>query len=80
LLSPQKFLDIAKELGLDMNAFQKSLVDPKHEKHIDKDTQDAVGAGLTGTPAVFVNGRFAAVRTLEGLKTLINEEMNKKKK
>jgi protein-disulfide isomerase len=79
-LSPQKLLDFAKELGLDMDAFQKSLADPKHEKHVDKDTQDAVSAGITGTPTIFVNGRIVAVRTVEGFKAMINEELNKKKK
>ncbi len=81
-LSPQKFLDIAKELDLDMDAFQKSLVDPKHEKHIDKDTQDAINAEAMGRPAVFVNGRVFNTRnlTLDAFKARINEELKKKNK
>ncbi len=78
-LSPEKFLDFARELGLDMDAFQKSLVDPKHENHIQKDTQDAVTAGVTGTPTIFVNGRFLMIRNIEGFKVMINEELQKKK-
>lgn len=77
MLSAQKFLDFAKELNLDMGAFQKSLKDPKHEKHIDKDQLDAIKTGIGGV-AIFVNGRAPANLTLDGLKAMINEELKKK--
>lgn len=79
-LSPQKFLDIAKELGLDMDAFQNGLADPKHANAINKDMQDAVTVGVTGTPTILVNGRVLTNRTLDGFKAMINEELQKKKK
>ena len=79
-LGPQKFLDFAKELGLDMDAFQKSLADPKHENHINKDMQDAVSAGITGTPAIFLNGRIVVNRSLNGIKAMVDEELQKNKK
>jgi len=79
-LSQQAFLDFAKELGLDMDAFQKSLMDPKHEKHITKDTQDGINAGLTGTPTIFLNGRLVTNRSLEGMTAMIEQELQKKKK
>ncbi len=78
-LGPEKFLDFAKELGLNMTAFQKSLADPKHEKHIDKDIQEAINAGATGTPTIFVNGRLVTDRSLDGFKRMITEELKKKK-
>jgi predicted DsbA family dithiol-disulfide isomerase len=78
-LGQEKLLEFAKELGLDMDAFKKSLTDPKHEKHIDKDAQDAVSAGVQGTPAIFVNGRVLTNRTLEGFKSIIDDELNRKK-
>jgi protein-disulfide isomerase len=55
-------------------------VDPKHDKHINKDVQDAVSAGVNSTPTVFVNGRIVTNRTLDGINAMINEEMQKKKK
>lgn len=76
---PEKFLDVAKELGLDMDAFNKSLADPKHEKHLQKDAQDAINAGVQGTPTVFVNGRVLTNRTLEGFKFMIDDELKKKR-
>lgn len=77
---PEKYLEFAKELGLDMAAFQKSLADPKHGKHIDKDTQDAHNAGVQGMPTIFVNGRLVINRTPEALNAMISEELQKKKK
>lgn len=80
-LSPENFLEFAKELGLDMGAFQKSLMDPNHEKHIEKDTQDAINADAMGRPAIFVNGRAFNARplTLDAFTAAINEELQKKK-
>lgn len=81
-LGPDSFIEFAKELGLDMDAFKKSLMDPNHEKHIEKDTQDAINADAMGRPAIFVNGRFFNTRimTLDAFKERITEELNKKTK
>lgn len=81
-LSPESFLAFAGELGLDMAAFQKSLADPNHEKHIEKDMQDAVNAGAAGRPSIFVNGQLFSGRalTLDAFKAVINEVLKKKNK
>jgi len=81
-LSPDSFIEFAKELSLDMDAFKKSLMDPIHEKHLEKDTQDAINAGATGRPAIFVNGRVFNARalTLDAFKAVINEKLQKKNK
>ena len=79
-LGPESFLEFAKELGLDMDAFQKGLVDPKHEKHLEKDTQDAINADVQGRPTIFVNGRVFNTHTLDAFKGRIDEELKKKKK
>lgn len=78
-LSDQKFIDMARELGLNMDAFQKSLKDPKHQSAIDKDVSDANLAGVRGTPTIFINGRLLTNRSLDGFKEIINEELKKKK-
>jgi len=80
-LSPDNFLEFAAELGLDRDAFRKSLADPEHEKHIEKDMNEAVNAGVTGSPGIFINGQiFTRGFTLEMFKTRIDEELKKKKK
>jgi protein-disulfide isomerase len=78
-LSDQKLLDIAREVGLNMDSFQKSLKDPKHQNAIDKDISDANRAGVRGTPTIFINGRILTNRSLEGFKAMIDEELKKKK-
>lgn len=80
-LGPESFLAIAGELGLDMDAFRKSLTDPNHEKHVEKDSQDAINAGTLGRPSIFVNGRVFNTRgmTLDTLKAAVNAELEKLK-
>ncbi len=78
-LSGEKYLEIAGELGLDMEAFKKSLTDPKLQKAIAKDMKDGSSAGVTGTPTIFVAGRRLQNRSLEGVKAIVEPELKKKK-
>jgi protein-disulfide isomerase len=78
-LSGAKFLEIAEELGLDMDAFKKSLTDSKHQRAIAKDMKDGSKAGVTGTPTIFVAGRRLQNRSLDGFKAIIDAELKKKK-
>ena len=79
-LSDAKFLELATELGLDVEAFKKSLTDPKHQQAINKDLQDGSKAGVTGTPSIFVAGRRLNDRSLKGFAAIIDSELKKKKK
>jgi len=78
-LSDQKFLDFARELGLDMEAFVASLKDPKHQRAISKDVKDASMVGVTGTPTIFINGIRLRNRSLDGFKAIIDAELRKKR-
>ena len=79
-LSDAKFLEFATELGLDVEAFKKSLTDPKHQQAVNKDLQDGSKAGVTGTPSIFVAGRRLNDRSLNGISAIIDSELKKKKK
>lgn len=73
-------MQYAKEVGLDMARFQKSLMDGKHKSAIDADAAEAVSLGATGTPAFYVNGRYlSGARPFEDFAKLINEELTKLK-
>jgi len=74
-----RFSAFAKELGLDVMIFEKTLKDPALEAAIVKDMKDGADAEVTGTPAVYVNGRKVANRSLEGFKAMIDEQLGKKK-
>ncbi len=77
-LSDQKYTEIAQELGLDMTAFAKSLKDPKLQAMISKNLQDGSGAGVTGTPSIFINGVRLKDRSVAGFKKVIDAQLKKK--
>jgi protein-disulfide isomerase len=47
---------IAGEIGLDMGKFKNALDNSTHKAEIDADTAAGKAAGVTGTPAFFING------------------------
>ena len=49
---------LAQEEGLDVNAFDAALRDHRHKAAVDLDRSVAEAAGIHGTPAFVVNGRF----------------------
>lgn len=52
----KRFRGYAADLGLDMDAFDKSLQDPSTKARILLDKSDGAGLGVTGTPTFFLNG------------------------
>jgi protein-disulfide isomerase len=77
-LKPEKFLEIATSLGLDMTKFQKDMTDPQNMARINKDQQDGAVAGVKGTPSIFINGRTVKDRSVVGMQKMIDEELAKK--
>jgi serine/threonine protein kinase/predicted DsbA family dithiol-disulfide isomerase len=53
---PQAIWTLARELALDLGAFEGCLVDPAVDARIDADLAAGREAGVTGTPAFYVNG------------------------
>jgi len=76
-LTPEKFLELAQSLGLNMDQFKKDMADPQSMAQVSKDQQDGVTAGVKGTPSIFINGRIAKDRTDAGMQKLIDEELTK---
>jgi protein-disulfide isomerase len=66
----------ASALGLDGTAFAGCLDSARHAPLIQKDRQDGERDGVTGTPAVFINGRpvFGLAPTTE-LMQVVDEEL-----
>ena len=77
-LNDQKFKDIARNLGLNVEEFEKEMKNPKIVAKIQKDVLDGREAGITGTPTIFVNGRLLKNFSLNGLQMLIDKELEKK--
>ena len=58
----------AKELGLDIERFNKDRASAEVKKRIDEDVNEAARLGSTGTPAFYVNGRY-----VRGARSLISD-------
>jgi len=57
-LSVEAITGYAKEIGLNMQQFQKDLASPDINVRINEDTAQARDLGVNGTPAFFVNGKL----------------------
>lgn len=52
------FADYASQLGLDSDTFSACLTNHVHETAVQADMDEAIGYGISGTPAFFINGNF----------------------
>ncbi len=78
-LNDAKILEIAKELGLDMEKFNKERNDPAIQNLITRDVKDGMQAGVRGIPAVFINGKVLKNRNFQGFQKIIDTQLNKKR-
>lgn len=66
----------AQDLKLNMKAFETCLSSPKYAKEVDLDQRDGQLAGVSGTPAFFVNGIFlSGAQPLENFIAVIEDEL-----
>ena len=77
-MSPEKYREYAKEIGLDVARFDRDVADASLKKRIDDDAAEAARLGVSGTPAFFVNGRYlAGAVPFERIKVLLDEDLGK---
>lgn len=69
--------DIAVKLGLKMDQFKSDMASPKIRQKVDQDIMDAQKSGITGTPAIFVNGHPLRERTIEAIQQKIDAALGK---
>jgi len=74
---PELIPGYAQQIGLDMQAFERSLSAGAHRRLVEADHADGKRLGVTGTPTFFVNGRLLERLGYEPLKALIEEELAK---
>jgi len=79
-LNDAKVQEIARELGLNVEQFNRDLKDPAIGAMINKDMENARRANVRGTPTIFVNGKVLRQRSLQGFQQEIEEALRKKKK
>ena len=67
----------AKELGLDMERFDRDRKAPAIQKLIMRDLKDARAAGVRSIPTIFINGKLLRNRSLTGFQQMIEAELKK---
>ena len=78
-VNDQKFLEIARELNLNMEKFEKDLNDLKIVARINQDIRLGAYLNVRATPTVFINGNVSKARTLEAFQAEVEMELRKVK-
>jgi protein-disulfide isomerase len=72
------FAEHAKALGLEVTTFQTCIDGRKYQEKVERNYAAGVKAGVSGTPAFFINGRLlSGAQPLEAFKTVIDEELER---
>jgi len=68
----------AEALGLDTASFNECLDSNKHAEEVQKDLEDGAAAGVSGTPAFFINGRMlSGAQPVEKFAEVIDDELRR---
>jgi protein-disulfide isomerase len=76
-LNDEKVREIAKELNLNMEQFEKDWQSEETLAKVRSDIDQGSRIGVRGVPAVFINGRQLKQRSLEGFSAIIDKELEK---
>ena len=78
-LSASDLKQHAATLGLDTTRFAACVDARKYKDLVDEDTKAGEDAGVSGTPAFFINGRVpGGAQPLQASKRIIDEELRRK--
>ena len=74
--APEDLRNYAQATGLDMANFEQCLATGRFVAAVEKDVAEGKRAGVTGTPAFYINGRMlAGAQPIESFVELIEEEL-----
>lgn len=76
-LNDAKIQEIAKELKLDLERFNKKMQDKAVLELINRDVAEAQKIGVNSTPTIFVNGKPLKDRSMQGFQEMIDMEFNR---
>lgn len=78
-LDHDALVDYARTLKLDEKQFDSCLTGEKYKTDIEKDLNEGMGAGITGTPGFLINGIFVSgAQPEESFRRLIDDELARK--
>jgi protein-disulfide isomerase len=78
-LNDAKVQEIAGELGLDMEKFNRDLTDPQLKALIEREVSQARQANIRGVPSIYMNGKLLSLQNFQELPQAIENELRKKK-
>lgn len=78
-LNKKELGQIPVELGLDMPRYLKDMKNPALKELINRDMREGQIGGVTGTPALYINGRKVNKRSPQGIQQMIDQELRKLK-
>ncbi len=73
---PEQLQASAQEVGLNLPAFEQCVASGKYRAAVQRDVDEGVRLGITGTPSFFINGRqLTGAQPLENFAAAIDEEL-----
>jgi protein-disulfide isomerase len=78
-LNDDKIQDIARQLGLNMEKFNRDVNDASIQALINRDMSDAEKATVQGTPSIFINGKALKNLGPNEFQELLEAELKRKK-
>ncbi len=79
-LSAERLTLYARQAGLNVPLFERCLSSGTHTAGVQKDVDEGIGLGVTGTPGFFINGRqLSGAQPLESFVQVIDEELQRAK-
>jgi protein-disulfide isomerase len=77
-LAVDKLKEKAALLGLSMDAFNDCLDSDRYADRVDADLKAGADAGVSGTPALFINGRFlSGAQPYDEIAKIIDDELSR---
>lgn len=78
-LGPEALVAKAERLGLDVASFRECLQSGRYADAVQEDLREGARAGVSGTPAMFVNGRLVSGAVpYEQISQVIDEELERR--
>jgi len=76
--TPDDLRRYAEQLALDVSTFERCFSAGTHRATVQRDYEEGVRLGVTGTPAFFINGRLlSGAQPLEAFARLIEDELSR---
>lgn len=72
------FVSYAKDLNLNIDKFKKDMSDANTKRFIDDEENKGTEAGVNSTPTFFLNKKLLNVRSYDGFKKLIDQQLYSK--